>query len=137
MKKIIILLSVLLGFISCSTVKEIPSDLSAAQLLQLGQNAFESKNYKAAEKYFITTIQRFGTNTNNYIEAQYELAHLYNTTKQYQKAYNIYNEILQMYDYSFDLPGAYKKLCQIGLSKIPKEKIAQFQNGATTPEATE
>ena len=78
MKKIIILLSVLLGFISCSTVKEIPSDLSAAQLLQLGQNAFESKNYKAAEKYFITTIQRFGTNTNNYIEAQYELAHLYN-----------------------------------------------------------
>ena len=137
MKKIIILLSVLLGFISCSTVKEIPSDLSAAQLLQLGQNAFESKNYKAAEKYFITTIQRFGTNTNNYIEAQYELAHLYNTTKQYQKAYNIYNEILQMYDYSFDLPGAYKKLCQIGLSKIPKEKIAQFHNWSTTPEATE
>jgi Tfp pilus assembly protein PilF len=137
MKKIIILLSVLLGFISCSTVKEIPSDLSAAQLLQLGQNAFESKNYKAAEKYFITTIQRFGTNTNNYIEAQYELAHLYNTTKQYQKAYNIYNEILQMYDYSFDLPGAYKKLCQIGLSKIPTEKTAQFQNGSTTPEATE
>ena len=137
MKKIIILLSVLLGFISCSTVKEIPSDLSAAQLLQLGQNAFESKNYKAAEKYFITTIQRFGTNTNNYIEAQYELAHLYNTTKQYQKAYNIYNESLQMYDYSFDLPGAYKKLCQIGLSKIPAEKIAQFQNGSTTPEATE
>ena len=86
MKKIIILLSVLFGFISCSTVKEIHSDLSAAQLLQLGQNAFESKNYKAAEKYFITTIQRFGTNTNNYIEAQYELAHLYNTTKQYQKA---------------------------------------------------
>ena len=119
MKKIFILLSVLFGFISCSTVKEIPSDLSAAQLIQLGQNAFESKNYKAAEKYFITTIQRFGTNTNNYIEAQYELAHLYNTTKQYQKAYNIYNEILQMYDYSFDLPGAYKKLCQIGLSKIP------------------
>lgn len=137
MKKIFILLSVLLGFISCSTVKEIPSDLSAAQLIQLGQNAFESKNYKAAEKYFITTIQRFGTNTNNYIEAQYELAHLYNTTKQYQKAYNIFNEILQMYDYSFDLPGAYKKLCQIGLSKIPKEKIAQFQNASTTPEATE
>ena len=135
MKKITIILStlsVLFCLISCSSVKEIPSDLSAPQMLQLGQNAFASKNYKAAEKYYFATLQKYGTNTITYIETQYELAHLYNTTKQYKKAYNIYTEILQMYDYSFDLPGAYKKLCLIGLSNIPEEKLAQFQNGSSS-----
>ena len=75
MKKLALILStfvVLLGISSCSSVKDIPTDLSAAQLIQLGQNAYDSKNYKASEKYFLTTIQRYGANTHTYIEAQYE-----------------------------------------------------------------
>ena len=130
MKKLALILStfvVLLGISSCSSVKDIPTDLSAAQLIQLGQNAFDSKNYKASEKYFLTTIQRYGANTHTYIEAQYELGHLYLATKQYKKAYNIFNEILTMYDYSFDLPGAYKKLAMIGIEKIPSDILNSLQ----------
>ena len=54
MKKLVIILStlfILLGISSCASVKEIPSDLTANQLIQLGQNAFEAKNYKACEQY--------------------------------------------------------------------------------------
>ena len=138
MKKLTIILStlfVLFGISSCATVKEIPSDLTANQLIQLGQNAFEAKNYKASEQYFLATIQRFGTNTNTYIEARYELGHLYITTKQYKKAYHIFKEILAMYEYSYDLPGAYKKLSLIGLNKIPSDILESLENPQQEPEA--
>lgn len=131
MKKLVIILStlfILLGISSCASVKEIPSDLTANQLIQLGQNAFEAKNYKASEQYFLATIQRFGTNTNTYIGARYELGHLYITTKQYKKAYHIFKEILEMYEYSYDLPGAYKKLSTIGLNKIPTDILKSLEN---------
>ena len=138
MKKLTIILStlfVLFGISSCATVKEIPSDLTANQLIQLGQKAFEAKNYKACEQYFLATIQRFGTNTNTYIEARYELGHLYVTTKQYKKAYHIFKEILAMYEYSYDLPGAYKKLSLIGLNKIPSDILESLENPQQEPEA--
>lgn len=138
MKKLTIILStlfILFGISSCATVKEIPSDLTANQLIQLGQKAFEAKNYKASEQYFLATIQRFGTNTNTYIEARYELGHLYITTKQYKKAYHIFKEILAMYEYSYDLPGAYKKLSLIGLNKIPRDILESLENPQQEPEA--
>jgi tetratricopeptide (TPR) repeat protein len=137
MKKLTIILStlfILFGISSCATVKEIPSDLTANQLIQLGQKAFEAKNYKACEQYFLATIQRFGTNTNTYIEARYELGHLYITTKQYKKAYHIFKEILAMYEYSYDLPGAYKKLSLIGLNKIPSDILESLENPQQEPE---
>ena len=63
MKKLALILStfvVLLGISSCSSVKDIPTDLSAAQLIQLGQNAYDSKNYKASEKYFLQQFKDTG-----------------------------------------------------------------------------
>lgn len=112
-------------FISCATVKEIPEDLTAPQLLQQGQAYLDVSDYKNAEAYFLETIKRYGDDTNTYIEAKYELGHLYIKTKDYEKAYNALDEILELYSYAMagDLPPAYKKLAQIEMEKIPPAKI--------------
>ncbi len=107
--------------ISCRTVKDIPEDLTAPQLLQKGQVCFDNADYKSAEAYYQATIDRYGDDTITYIEAKYELAHLYIKRKNYEKARSALDEILELYDYApaGSLPPAYKKLANIEMAKIP------------------
>lgn len=107
--------------VSCRTVKDIPEDLTAPQLLQRGQSCLDNADYKSAEVYYQTTIDRYGDDTNTYIEAKYELAHLYMKRKKYEKARTALDEILDIYNNapSGSLPAAYKKLAQIEMAKIP------------------
>ncbi len=107
--------------VSCRTVKDIPEDLTAPQLLQRGQSCLDNADYKSAEVYYLTTIDRYGDDTNTYIEAKYELAHLYMKRKKYEKARTALDEILDIYNNapSGSLPAAYKKLAQIEMAKIP------------------
>ena len=128
MKKITLLIftialagTLALTAVSCRTVKDIPEDLTAPQLLQRGQSCYDNADYKSAEVYYKTTIDRYGDDTNTYIEAKYELAHLYVKRKNYEKAKAALDEILELYDYApaGSLPPAYKKLAQIEMAKIP------------------
>ena len=126
MKKIIVLLSIIalaggVLFTSCQTVKDIPEDLTAPQLLQRGQAYADASDYKNAEACYLATIDRYGDDTNTYIEAEYELAHLYMKMKKYDKARAVLEEILEIYDYATpgSLPAAYKKLAQIDMEKLP------------------
>ena len=108
-------------FTSCQTLKDIPEDLTAPQLLQRGQAYADASDYKNAEACYLATIDRYGDDTNTYIEAEYELAHLYMKMKKYDKARAVLEEILEIYDYATpgSLPAAYKKLAQIDMEKIP------------------
>jgi len=128
-------LSLTFTLFSCTSAKAIPEDLTAPQLLQKGQASLDAADYKTAERYFLKTIEKYGDDTNTYIEAKYELAHLYVRTKNYRKAYYALDEILELYDYAAfgSLPAAYKKLAQIEMAKIPENKIAEFQ--AEAPQA--
>ena len=97
MKKIIKLIVItLISFIciSCASVPEIPADASSTQLIQLGQDALSVSNYKAAETYYKAVIQRYGMDTATYIEASYELGHMYLKQKKYESAYIRFKEIL-------------------------------------------
>ncbi|MCQ2593358.1 MAG: hypothetical protein MJ188_11315 [Treponema sp.] len=131
MKKLILILSVTLIFsaISCKTTSEIPTDLTASQLIQKGQDAFSNDDYKLAENYYTAVIKRYGTNTEIYIEAKYELGHTYLKSKNYEGAYSAFSEILELYEYSSvgDLPPSFKKLAQIGIKKIPAERLSRLQ----------
>lgn len=111
-------------FISCESTKVVPEDATSAQIIQMGQNAYSANHYKDAEFYYATAIDRFGEEPRVYVEATYELGHIYVKTKQYDKASECFNEILKLYelDHSGQLPGTYKKLAQLGLSKIPYTK---------------
>ena len=126
MKKISLILSIFvlvaaaLTFTSCQSVKDIPQDLTAPQLLQRGQSYADNADYKNAEACYLATIDRYGDNTDTYIEAKYELAHLYIKKRNYEKARPVLEEILELYDYATvgTLPAAYKKLAQMDLEKI-------------------
>ncbi len=128
----IIIAGLALALTGCNSTKEIPDDLTAPQLLQRGQSSLDSSDYKAAEKYFLKTIEQYGDDTNTYIEAKYELAHLYIKTKRWEKAYDNLSEILELYDYAMagTLPPAYKKLAQIEMDKIPLAKLEELQNSS-------
>ena len=108
-------------FTSCQSVKDIPQDLTAPQLLQRGQSYADTGDNKNAEACYLATIERYGDDTPTYIEAKYELAHLYLKTKRYEKARAALEEIIEIYDYTptGSLPAAYKKLAQLDLEKIP------------------
>ena len=128
MKKIFIIsvIAAAISLLSCATIKELPEDLTSAQIIQKGQNALVAGDYKSAEFCYETVIQRFGTNPATFVEATYELGNAYYKAKKYQQAYDTFTELLDIYGYSQgNLPGAYKKLAQIGLDKIPENKITK------------
>ena len=129
---VILFAALTLTYTGCNSTKNIPDDLSAPQLLQRGQSSLDNSDYKTAEKYFLKTIEQYGDDTNTYIEAKYELAHLYIKTKRYDKAYDNLSEILELYDYAIagTLPAAYKKLAQIEMDKIPAAKLEELQNAS-------
>ena len=124
MKKIILTVLASIFLISCATLKSVPEDLTAAQIIQMGQNYLVSGDYKSAELCYSTVLERYGTNAATYVEAKYELGNVYYKSHQYEKAYDTFTELLDIYGYSQgQLPGAYKKLAQIGLDKIPEKKL--------------
>ncbi len=89
----------------------------------MGQDALEVSNYTAAETYYITVIQRYGMDTATYIEASYELGHLYLKQKKYDEAYRKFDEILGIYSNAEigTIPASYKKLAEMGIEKIPEK----------------
>ncbi|MBR5097050.1 MAG: hypothetical protein IK094_08110 [Treponema sp.] len=143
MKKTIIFASAILAglalFCGCQTVPtEISEDLDARQLIQLGQDNYDNHHYKAAEIYFNTVLERYGDDPKHYLEAKYELGHLYLKLKKYSAAYDNFKEIEEIYEnVPVGLPGSYRILCGIELAKIPEEKIKEFEARANAPQEEE
>lgn len=104
--------------------------MDATQLIQRGQDAYANGNYEAAEVYYNAVIDRFGADPKRYVEAKYEIGHLYMKLRKYDKAEVIFNEITGIFEESIpgSLPAAYKKLCEIEMDKvkIAKEKRAKI-----------
>lgn len=121
--KALIITTFCAAFSSCGSVPKIPDDATSTQLIQMGQDSLEYSNYTAAETYYNAVIQRYGMDTATYIEANYELGHMYLKRKDYQKAFAKFNEILGIYEYAEigSLPGSYKKLAQMGMNQIPEK----------------
>ena len=127
MKKLSILVPLLVIstiFISCKTITEIPMEKTSAQIIQMGQNAVTSADYKSAEFCYKTALERFPANPQVLVEAKYELGNVYLKQKKYALAYAEFSQLLELYDSApTAYPSAYKKLAQIGISKIPNNKI--------------
>ncbi|MCQ2578497.1 MAG: tetratricopeptide repeat protein [Treponema sp.] len=122
MKKIILAVCAALLLASCATVKNIPEDLTAAQLIQKGQDSLVAGQYSNAEEYLKTAIQRYGDDPAIYVEVRYELANLYYKSHKKAEAAGMYREIIDLYDTAEygTLPTAYKRLAEIGLEKLEK-----------------
>ena len=125
MKKTFTILTTLilsLALVSCMTIKEIPEDKSAIQILQMGQNATAAGSYSSAEFCFNTVIERYGKDPYTLVQAKYELGHIFAKQKKYDKAIVEFNEILTLYQTNLGaIPPKYKKLAEMGLEKIEEE----------------
>lgn len=108
-------------FAACYTVPSIPNDATSTQLIQLGQDALEISNYTAAETYYNAVIQRYGMDVSAYVEASYELGHMYLKQKKYSQAKAKFTEILDIFSNAEIgvVPAAYKKLAKMGMDQIP------------------
>ena len=112
-------------FFSCSSVpKQIPENMTSQELIQRGQECFEAGNYPGAVEYYNTAVSRYSDWPSVYIEARYEIAHVYMKTKNYEKAEPIFNELIELYKQASPgaYPAAYKKLSEIGLEKIQEAR---------------
>lgn len=107
-------------FSSCASNKPIPEDLTAQELIQNGQNHFERGHYKEALRYYNAVTERYTDSLPLYVEASYEIAHLFMKQKKYNLAQPILQEIVDLYKNVApgELPGAYQKLAQLELNKI-------------------
>ena len=85
-------------FISCKTITEIPMEKTSAQIIQMGQNAVTSADYKSAEFCYKTALERFPTNPQVLVEAKYELGNVYLKQKKYALAYAEFSQLLELYD---------------------------------------
>lgn len=115
-------------FVSCASVKEVPEDKTAAQIIQMGQNAVSAGDYKSALLCYSTTIERFGSNPATYVEARYEMGNVYLKQKRYENAYGVFKEILDLYSINASVfPPAYKKLSQLCITKIPEKTLVNIR----------
>lgn len=110
-------------FISCQGVpKDIPQELTVEELTILAQKCFDTSNYKGAEVYYQTIIDRYGTDIKYLISSEYEIAHLYLKQNKNDEAITRLNEVVSYYENTSpgELPPEYLKLAQIDLNKINK-----------------
>ena len=128
---ILTLVTFSLFFAGCySLPKEIPSGLSADELILLAQTSQDEGNTRAAELYYEAIIIRFGENKSLVVEAEYEIAHLKIKDKKWSQAIPDLERILSYYDEddAYMLPSEYKKLAQIDYAKIPKAELKKYSS---------
>lgn len=117
----VILIAALTALTACQTVPtSVPEGISEAELLQLGQTAFDNSKYKAAEFYYTKVIELYGSDISSLVAAEYELAHLKIKRKDFSAAKPELQRILAYYDdpqTALALPPAYKKLVLTDLAK--------------------
>lgn len=114
-----------LTFLSCQSVPLIPDDMSAQELIQNGQSSADDGKYKAALRYFNAVVERYDDDPAVYIEAKYEIGHLYLKKKDYTAAVPILEEIRDLYPKVAPgtLPAAFEKLAKLDLAKLTPEQL--------------
>ena len=113
---------------SCQTsTPEVPANLTAREIIQKAQNAYNAGREKQALYYYDTLIARYGMNTTTYIEGKYEIAHIYVKAKKWDKALPVLKEIKNLYASSLpgSYPGEYLKMVENDLAKVPEKYLKQ------------
>lgn len=112
--------------ISCQSAPiDLSGEYSAEQLIQKGQERFNTKDYKNALLCFEEVISRYGDALEHYIEARYEIGRIELARKNYDIAYGAFSEIINIYS-SIGIgtvPPAFRKLAAISISQIPENKL--------------
>jgi hypothetical protein len=114
----------LLAVSGCASVPDsasIPPEITIVELSQKGQTALDENNYKAAEVYYRTIINRFGADSGALTSAEFEIAHIRMKQKQYAEAKEMLDVIVARYATTggAGLPPEYLILAKNDLARIP------------------
>ncbi|MGP1587883.1 MAG: tetratricopeptide repeat protein [Treponemataceae bacterium] len=110
--------------ICCTSIpKEIPADMSLEGLKKSAYDCEAVQNFKGAEKYYNAIIERYGTNIEVLIGAEFEIGHIYIKQKNYKEAKPYLDRVVSYYSYGDNsLPAQYLKLANLDLDKIQAYK---------------
>ena len=139
LKNYVLLICAILAFslatVACKTVPEnVPDD--DREIAQLAQGAYDSGNWKLAINYYKAMLDKYGDNPKIYVEANFEIAHIYIKKKKYNEAVPMLEEILDLYNNVAPgtLPGEFRKLSQLDMAKVPAEKLEAIHKASKTEE---
>lgn len=112
--------------VSCTTtVPEVPAEATAIDLLQSAQNYANADNYDAALAFVQAIIDRFATDAQTVVTAQYHRA-LYTQQKgDLDGATELYNSLLARYQAETGLPEWIRVLVEMKLGEIAAEQAGQ------------
>jgi outer membrane protein assembly factor BamD (BamD/ComL family) len=117
-----------LFFACASGPVEIPDDLSAAELIQRGQEASDRNRYGVSLQYYEAILTWFPLDIDNICAAEYEIAFIHYKEKKYDQAKAEFTSLLARYDTPDEeiLPPQFKILSTKILAKI--EDIERLRN---------
>jgi outer membrane protein assembly factor BamD (BamD/ComL family) len=108
----------------------IPDEITAAELIQRGQEASDRNRYNHALQYYQALLDRNLTNIDLVCAAEYEIAFVHYKQKKYDEAKTEFNALLERYNTPDEelLPQQFKTL-----SNIMLERMAEREKKRTNP----
>ena len=118
------ILIVAIIFSSCASTIHVSEDLSAAEIIQRGQEALDRNRYNVAIQYYRALYDRNKTNIDLVITAEYHIANIHYKQGKYDIARSELNAILEYYNTSDEelLPQHFKQLALIVLQQIDEKE---------------
>jgi len=119
--------------VSCVSTEsiEIPHDLTTAELIQRGQEASDRNRYAVSLQYYEAVIERYPSDINSVIAAEYEIAFIHYKQKNYELSKTEFYRLLGRYNTPDQelLPAQFKILSNIVLGKIAEIEAALEKRG--------
>jgi outer membrane protein assembly factor BamD (BamD/ComL family) len=115
---------------SCSSgPAEIPSDLTAEELIQRAQEASDRNRYSLSLRYYEAILERFPNDLGNVCAAEYEIAFIHYKEKKYPEAKDEFTALLARYEDPDEeiLPQQFKILSAKILEKIVAIELANAE----------
>jgi outer membrane protein assembly factor BamD (BamD/ComL family) len=110
---------------SCQTGPvKIEDAITAAELVQRGQAAYDWNRYAQAAQYYTAILERFPFDIEKTCEAQYEIARIHYKQNQYDKAREEMEALRERYNTAEAeiLPSKFKILSEIVLVQIDEKQ---------------
>jgi outer membrane protein assembly factor BamD (BamD/ComL family) len=123
MNRLLIALTGALLLSSCATAN-ITSGMSAAELIQRGQEAMDRNRYKIAIQYYEALYENNKTNIDLIITAEYHIAFIHYKQAKFEQARNELNAVLEYYNSPDEelYPQHFKRLSQIVIDSIDERE---------------
>jgi outer membrane protein assembly factor BamD (BamD/ComL family) len=128
--KYIAIAALIITAVSCASTGrpiEIPDGLTAAELIQRGQEASDKNRYNVSLQYYEAVTERFPFDIDSVIAAEYEIAFIHYKQKNYEQSKAEFNNLLERYNTPDQelLPAQFKILSNIVLGKIQEIELAR------------